>query len=512
MAQKESNPRAIFANDITSSMGNTALTYRNKAPNDKTYSATILGVNRKFTDDVTEDDITNKLAKFNIPETVGEGEDNYYTFKINGEYYCKQQTGNFKLYDEILVYMPNNNWSNMYFDYADGVSHNSGGGGGSDTELPDYIVSPDMPGGDDRNIGDLWIVTNDETITEFTNLTEDTFVNMYEYKADENEVIDWRLVKVCIAEASSKVDVINDDYWIKTDENNVFTEIDMWETSGSTTSFYEIYPNPERETNPKVIINIKKPMKEGDCWIDIDNKNDKNIESFNQYVYNKETSQFNWETVFNVKSGESRGLWIQPYQPHELTENDLLVSLNSDGTIVTALYRYNGTSWISQNFTQGTESPNPPTQPSYDSWYCYFPDGQLRLVMGYINNESRGYTWLQAYAYDYKPDNSANKFYRNKITVPKKGDVWIKLKSAVSQNAIAAYTYGTYATGLWTKECDFGTGSEISLGNGLQYDSNGKLTLKLGDGLAFNQNGNLICTVEPVVNIANALVYKKEQN
>lgn len=339
-----------------------------KAPFDKTYLAIILGVNQKFTDDVSEQDKTAIIEKFSIPETVEEGEDNYYTFKINGVYYCKSQNGDFKLYDKIMVYIPNGNWSNMYFDYADGVSHNSGGGGGSDTELPDYIVSPDMPGGDDCNIGDLWIVTNDETITEFTNLTDDTFVNMYEYKSDdENEVVDWRLIKVCISETSSKVDKNTDNYWIVTDANGKFVKIDIWETSGSTTSFYEIYPNPERETAPNVIIDTKEPMNEGDYWIDIDNKNDKNIESFNQYVYNKETSQFEWETIFRVLNGKSVK-FIPSTSAPTLTphEGDFIAILNE--TTVTSLKRLQNGSWNDVEFVSVYQS-SPPT-PVLNTYCC----------------------------------------------------------------------------------------------------------------------------------------------
>lgn len=323
MAQKQSDPVYILAETIVDSAQQIASSRTEKAHYDKTFNAVILGRNQKFTDNVSEDEQSEIIEKFSIPETVREGENNYYTFKINGAYYCKSQNGDFKLYDKIMVYIPNGNWSDMYFDYADGASHNSGGGGGSDTELPDYIVSPDMPGGDDCNIGDLWIVTNDETITEFANLTEDTFVNMYEYKADENEVVDWRLVKVCISGTSSKVDVINDDYWIKTDENNIFTEIDMWEMSGSTTSFYEIYPNPERETAPNVSIYNYTPLKLGDYWYEIDGDVSKNLEARWIYSFNPETNRNEYKNEYNIQSGSGGvGENLAPYSATSERFND----------------------------------------------------------------------------------------------------------------------------------------------------------------------------------------------
>ena len=64
-----------------------------KAPFDKTYPSIILGVNQKFTDNVSEDEQSEIIEKFSIPETVEEGENNYYTFKINGAYYVKRQNG-----------------------------------------------------------------------------------------------------------------------------------------------------------------------------------------------------------------------------------------------------------------------------------------------------------------------------------------------------------------------------------------------------------------------------------
>lgn len=98
-------------------MGITALKYRNNAPNDKSFRVSILGINQKFTDDVPGDKRAELISRYNIPETVEAGADNYYTIKINGEFYVTIQNGNFKLYDQVMAYLPNGDWSRMYLDY-----------------------------------------------------------------------------------------------------------------------------------------------------------------------------------------------------------------------------------------------------------------------------------------------------------------------------------------------------------------------------------------------------------
>lgn len=502
MASKNTDIIEQLADTIVANL-TTPIAKRGKetAPNDKTFSSVIIGINQKFTDNVSEDEQSEIIEKFSIPETVEEGEDNYYTFKINGVYYCKSQNGDFKLYDKIMVYIPNGNWSDMYFDYADGASHNSGGGGGSDTELPDYIVSPDMPGGDDCNIGDLWIVTNDEAITEFTNLTEDTFVNMYEYKADENEVVDWRLVKARIAETSSKVDKNTDNYWIVTDVNGKFVKIDMWETSGSTTSFYEIYPNPERETAPNVSIYDYSPLKLGDYWYEIDSDVNKNLEARWIYSFNPETNRNEYKNEYNIQSGSGgSNFYISVIEPKQPQDNDLLAILSNDGSQVMKLYQISNRELIELQFTQGTDTPSPPTKPDYEKWYCYFPDGQLRVVIGW-----NGTTFVTALANDGNVASSPV-FFRNEIVYIDDGDLWVQINNAVEKKATALYRY---ETDEWIKKAEFGTASAIEIGNGLQYQ-NGKLTLKLGDGLEFDNNGAVKMAYAPIVNVEHAILVKKE--
>ena len=88
-----------------------------KASFDRSFYSAIIGINRKFIDSISEDKQRTIIEKFNIPENIEDGENNYYIFIINGIEYCVQQNGDFNLYDSIMVYIPNGDWSRMYIDY-----------------------------------------------------------------------------------------------------------------------------------------------------------------------------------------------------------------------------------------------------------------------------------------------------------------------------------------------------------------------------------------------------------
>ena len=175
MNQKQSSPTLITASIIAKTMGNTALTYRDKASFDKSYFSTILGVNQKFTDDVSAEDQDALIAKYSIPETVSEGEYSYFTFKINGSYYVKSQYGSFKLYDNVMVYIPNGDWSRMYVDYPTG-DKSTGGGGGDPVVLPKVTAAPTRPASILE--GDfLAMVENDDTLTTLYRYINHEFVS-----------------------------------------------------------------------------------------------------------------------------------------------------------------------------------------------------------------------------------------------------------------------------------------------------------------------------------------------
>ena len=85
-----------------------------KAQYDKSYKTTIVGCNRYFTDDVPAETQAELIKKYNIPEVSISGV--YYTFRINGNWYVKSSNNDFKLYEEVVVRVPNGNWDNMFIE------------------------------------------------------------------------------------------------------------------------------------------------------------------------------------------------------------------------------------------------------------------------------------------------------------------------------------------------------------------------------------------------------------
>ncbi len=87
-----------------------------KAQYDKSYICTILGVNRDFTDDVSNEEQEKLVKDFAIPEV--KGKENYYTVNINGVYHCIKSENNFKLYQSVRVIVPRGDWSSLYIEGA----------------------------------------------------------------------------------------------------------------------------------------------------------------------------------------------------------------------------------------------------------------------------------------------------------------------------------------------------------------------------------------------------------
>ena len=110
-----------------------------KAQYDKSYKTTIVGCNRYFTDDVPAETQAELIKKYNIPEVSVSGV--YYTFRINGNWYVKSSNNDFKLYEEVVVRVPNGNWDNMFIEVQrDTVSEGGGTVGvgknvGNDSEI-----------------------------------------------------------------------------------------------------------------------------------------------------------------------------------------------------------------------------------------------------------------------------------------------------------------------------------------------------------------------------------------
>lgn len=167
MTKKEKEATIKAAKKVSSNMGNVSKKYRDKAPNDKSYFVTILGINQKFVDSVPEEKQTDLKNKYHIPETVEEGENNYYTIQINGEFYCVQQEGSFLLYDKVMAYLPNGDWSRLYLDYQVNGSNEGDSGGSTGLFLP-FLQPTDPATYGEVKDGDYWVKTSGDDPDSFT--------------------------------------------------------------------------------------------------------------------------------------------------------------------------------------------------------------------------------------------------------------------------------------------------------------------------------------------------------
>jgi len=157
MGNKQTNPISKLAEAIVSNMESIADMKTNKAQYDKSFNATILGVNQDFTDDVTEKEQQALIKKYSIPEVPDK--DNYYTFKINGSYYVKSSNTNFKLYENVKIRIPNGSWDNMYIEVQRDTINET-----TDSDGTKWITSVKEPTTEDHelNDGDYWIKIDTE--------------------------------------------------------------------------------------------------------------------------------------------------------------------------------------------------------------------------------------------------------------------------------------------------------------------------------------------------------------
>ena len=152
MAAAYSDPFQSLANNLVGSMSKVAAYQSGKASYDKSFTVMILGVNQKFTGDIPVEDKQNLISKYSIPETTYDGEPKYFTIKINGAYYVVLQNASFMLYDKVMAYLPNGDWSRMYLDYQSG--------GKGDGVTPTVYHSPyDVDPATEYDVkdGDYWI-------------------------------------------------------------------------------------------------------------------------------------------------------------------------------------------------------------------------------------------------------------------------------------------------------------------------------------------------------------------
>lgn len=461
------------------------------APNDKTFATVICGVNQKFTDDISDEEKNNTINKYSIPESIDDGENSYYTFKIDGAIYCKRQNGNFKLYDKVMVYIPNGDWSNMYFDYPDASSHGGNGGGGGSGNEHQLIVSVEAPGGANPKLGDMWLFVNSEDKTVFEELTKADFDSIYTWQEDENtNVRSWLPAKCTITkhEAMPLSNGRKGDLWIRQiEDGDTFEKLYLC-TSGSgsgQTTWSEVYPDDETGEDYNLYISADKPLSEGDYWVQIDSKVTKNILSFSKYQFDEDNNKFLWKLLYNAGAGGNE-TFVSVDAPTPISDGCFLVTM-PDTSTVTNLARYENGRWVNVNFQYGTT----PFAPVPDTYYCIVAEGALRYILDGNNSWENISPIPYPFFINEAPD----------ITI-KPGDYWIKITDEVFRIAQVSYRY---IDETWVEQYKFGA----TLGNGLEYDTDGKLQAKLGEGLTFDSNGAITMAYDPVINIEHALVYKR---
>ena len=291
MSKKQSDPVYILAEQIIESAQQIAASQTSKAPYDKSYKAVILGTNRKFTDDVTVEEQAELIQKFSIPESVADDEPSYYTIKINGAYYCKAQNGDFKLYEPVMVYIPNGEWSKMYIDRVGVVSE--GGGGSDPVVLPKVTAAPTRPAAVLE--GDfLAMVENDDTLT-----------TLYRYINHE-----WTSVPFEYGTNPGTLHTEGTYYgmFAAGDLRTIF----LYE-NGSLRQLAYAYDNPN--ILPNVFFKDEVPVElaaVGDYWLQIDNYNDNNLYSVQRLEQAEGAESPSWNTLYNAAVP---ALYVQPTQP-----------------------------------------------------------------------------------------------------------------------------------------------------------------------------------------------------
>lgn len=98
----------------------------NKAQYDKSYRTSIYGVNQVFVSGVTSAQSAELIKTYAIPKSVASTSPTYYTVKLKDKFYCVKSPKKFSPYEEVMLYIPNNDWSRMYIDKV-GADKASGG-------------------------------------------------------------------------------------------------------------------------------------------------------------------------------------------------------------------------------------------------------------------------------------------------------------------------------------------------------------------------------------------------
>lgn len=112
MANKNTDPIEMLADSICNSLVSaSARAGKETAPFDKSYPTQIVGVNTDFISTIDADTKQSLIDKFGLTDDPAE---NKYIIFINGEYYCCTSKNNYGLYEDVIAFAPNGDWSRLY--------------------------------------------------------------------------------------------------------------------------------------------------------------------------------------------------------------------------------------------------------------------------------------------------------------------------------------------------------------------------------------------------------------
>ena len=191
--------------------------------------------------------------------------------------------------------------------------------------------------------------------------------------------------------------------------------------------------------------------------------------------------------IMSSSGGDTFKMFISPVEPGENVAIGDFWAVQPSDDIVDELYIYD-TDWQTVPFEYKEGSP--PSDPSEGLYWALIGAGALRSIYQY-----RSGSWVNV--------SDGHNIFKSNNPPPTDGAVWIKTNNTTDNVAEALYEYSSIDG--WIEQFVFG--GAVSLGNGLEYDANGRLQAKLGAGLEFDANGAIKLAIEPVVNIEYGLVY-----
>lgn len=112
MTNKNTDPIEMLADSICNSLVSaSARAGKETAPFDKSYPTQIVGVNTDFISTIDAETRQSLILKFGLTDDPAE---NKYIIFINGEYYCCTSKNNYGLYEDVIAFAPNGDWSRLY--------------------------------------------------------------------------------------------------------------------------------------------------------------------------------------------------------------------------------------------------------------------------------------------------------------------------------------------------------------------------------------------------------------